>query len=245
MEEARSSKEGCGETRKGDRADCYSIGRVKRCKIRLTEFSNDRWGNRWADATIPQHDLTPATLDRIDPANNRVIWAKPLNGAQRAITFDVAGNMIAHPDVLIGTALKYDAENRLVTAGPTTYVYDGEGRRVKKVGTTLTYFIYDGAGQLAAEEGDSGSTVAGTQYLTRDHLGSVRVISGASGVLERHDFLPFGDEITVSSGGPRFGITGYGVDQVARQKFTGKERDAETGLDYFGIRVPKSRGANP
>ena len=39
MEEARSSKEGCGESRKGDRADCLSIGRMKRCKIRLTEFS--------------------------------------------------------------------------------------------------------------------------------------------------------------------------------------------------------------
>ncbi len=39
MEEAWSSKEGCGKSRKGDSAHCYSIGRVKKCKIRLTEFS--------------------------------------------------------------------------------------------------------------------------------------------------------------------------------------------------------------
>ena len=39
MEEARSSKEGCGKKRKGDRANCLNIGRMKRYKIRLTEFS--------------------------------------------------------------------------------------------------------------------------------------------------------------------------------------------------------------
>ena len=41
MEEARSSREGCGKSRKGDKAHCYSIGRMKRCKIRLTEFSTE------------------------------------------------------------------------------------------------------------------------------------------------------------------------------------------------------------
>ena len=43
---------------------------------------------------------------------------------------------------------------------------------MKKLGTTLTYFIYDGAGQLAVEEGDAGLSVSGRQYLTRDHLGT-------------------------------------------------------------------------
>ena len=102
----------------------------------------DRWGNRWADATISQTDMTPLALNRIDTANNRVILAKlSLTGTQRAISFDFAGNMIAHPDLLSGGALKYDAENRLVSAGSTVYTYDGEGRRVKKFGTALTYFI--------------------------------------------------------------------------------------------------------
>ena len=47
--------------------------------------------------------------------------------------------------------------------------------------------------------------------------------------------MPFGEEILVTSGDPRFGVPGYGADFL-RQKFTGKERDAETGLDYFGAR---------
>ena len=46
--------------------------------------------------------------------------------------------------------------------------------------------------------------------------------------------LPFGEEIGVTTPMTpgRSNIQGYGVDNV-RQKFSGKERDTETGLDYF------------
>jgi len=47
-------------------------------------------------------------------------------------------------------------------------------------------------------------------------------------VFSRHDFLPFGEEIAR-------GLNGYGPSPLS-VKFTGKERDAETGLDYFGAR---------
>jgi RHS repeat-associated protein len=49
------------------------------------------------------------------------------------------------------------------------------------------------------------------------------------------DYAPFGEEISSVIGG-RGGVTGYGVDEGLRQKFTGKERDTETGLDEFGAR---------
>ena len=50
-------------------------------------------------------------------------------------------------------------------------------------------------------------------------------------VKARHDYLPFGEE--ASSGvGSRTVSQGYTVDKV-RQKFTAKERDIETELDYF------------
>jgi RHS repeat-associated protein len=69
--------------------------------------------------------------------------------------------------------------------------------------------------------------------LSYDHLGSVRMVTDQSGnVVSRHDYLPFGEEITGSAGrGAQWGA----ADDV-NQKFTGKERDAETGLDYFGAR---------
>ena len=66
-----------------------------------------------------------------------------------------------------------------------------------------------------------------------DHLGSHRVTTDASGaVLARHDYDPFGEEITSSVNG-RSSIAGYSAIDSVRQKFTGKERDGELGLDYF------------
>jgi RHS repeat-associated protein len=53
-------------------------------------------------------------------------------------------------------------------------------------------------------------------------------------VVARHDYLPFGEEVQASQFG-RDGRWGPGNDSV-NQKFTGKERDSESGLDYFGAR---------
>jgi len=43
--------------------------------------------------------------------------------------------------------------------------------------------------------------------------------------------LPFGEELTTQ--GLRPSVQGYTSNDGARQKFTKKERDNETGLDYF------------
>jgi YD repeat-containing protein len=98
--------------------------------------------------------------------------------------------------------LQYDAEGRLVgeNNGLATYAYDGEGRRVMKtVGTQTTVYVYDAAGNLAAEYGSTAA--AGTQYLTADHLGSTRLVTGAGGaVLERHDYTPFGEDLCTENG---------------------------------------------
>ncbi|MEW5979726.1 MAG: RHS repeat-associated core domain-containing protein [Acidobacteriota bacterium] len=68
-----------------------------------------------------------------------------------------------------------------------------------------------------------------------DHLGSTRLVTNADGTVGgRHDYLPFGEEIGTSYGG-RSSIPGYGVTDL-RHKFTAKERDPESNLDYFGAR---------
>jgi RHS repeat-associated protein len=140
------------------------------------------------------------------------------------------------------TAL-YDAENRqysLTDGGTTQYVYDGEGRRVQKVvgGQTTTY-VYDAAGNLAAEYGGAAQTAPCTRcYVTVDHLGSTRLVMDAAtgNVMRRYDYTPFGGEIGPSWSG-RTTATGYGSDTM-EPKFTGKQRDYESGLglDYFGAR---------
>lgn len=54
-----------------------------------------------------------------------------------------------------------------------------------------------------------------------DHLGTPRVVAWHGGtVAARHDYYPFGGEHTAWSDGET-------------HKFTGQERDSETGLDYF------------
>jgi RHS repeat-associated protein len=49
-----------------------------------------------------------------------------------------------------------------------------------------------------------------------------------------NDYLPFGEEL--ANVGRRTTAQGYTGNDGARQKFTQKERDIETGLDYFEAR---------
>jgi RHS repeat-associated protein len=66
--------------------------------------------------------------------------------------------------------------------------------------------------------------------------GTPRVVTNSSaGVVSRHDYKPFGEEIG-SGIGSRTTAMGYSVADGVRQRFTSKERDNETGLDYFGAR---------
>jgi RHS repeat-associated protein len=167
-----------------------------------------------------------------------------VNGATNRLTaygYDESGNVTTDAT---GNTLGYDAENRMVSfvsgSSTSTYVYDGDGRRVKKVvGTTTTIFVYNASGQLVAEYGQPQGE-GGTRYLTSDHLGSTRVVTDATGAVKaRHDYLPFGEEIGSSIGG-RQNVTGYSSFDSTRQRFSAKERDTESGLDYFLARYYSS-----
>jgi RHS repeat-associated protein len=88
----------------------------------------------------------------------------------------------------------------------------------------------------AVASGGAGAAT-GVQWLVADQLGTPRMIfeqSGSLSSMKRHDYLPFGEEIGAGVGGrtPQQGYTG----DSTRQRFTGQERDTETGLDYFGAR---------
>jgi RHS repeat-associated protein len=76
----------------------------------------------------------------------------------------------------------------------------------------------------------SGADVV--QFYHLDAIGNVRVVTNATGaVVERHDYLPLGEECTTGVCASNPGITAS-----QPRHFTGKERDTETGLDYFGAR---------
>lgn len=75
------------------------------------------------------------------------------------------------------------------------------------------------------------------EYFHTDALGNVIAVSNASGAeIESHDYLPFGEECLT---GPCASNTQPSAGQS--RKFTGKERDRDTGLDYFGARYYGSK----
>jgi YD repeat-containing protein len=153
-------------------------------------------------------------------------------------SYDAAGNQV----VVNGDTAVYDAETRQVSlteppslgGGTENYWYDGLGQRVEKSGPGgTTMYVYDALQRLVAEYGTNGPTSPCTTcYLAWDHLGTVRLVTDQNAdVIARHDYLPFGEEIGAGIAA-RNGLWGPQRDTIDR-KFTGKERDAETGLDLL------------
>jgi RHS repeat-associated protein len=83
--------------------------------------------------------------------------------------------------------------------------------------------------------GKTSSVASSIQWLVSDQLGTPRMVFDQTGTLanvKRHDYLPYGEELFAGIGG-RSVAQGYTGSDSVRQKFTSKERDLETGLDYF------------
>ncbi|MFN6963474.1 MAG: RHS repeat domain-containing protein [Pyrinomonadaceae bacterium] len=98
-----------------------------------------------------------------------------------------------------------------------------------------TIFVYDAGAKLIAEYSTVVAPVqdAKVAYLTADHLGSPRINTDANGnVTARHDYHPFGEEISTAQR-----TTGLGYDgDTIRKQFTGYERDNEIDLDFAQAR---------
>ena len=164
--------------------------------------------------------------------------------------YDAAGNVTANSPA----TYTYDAENRVTTTGGQHYLYDGDGNRVAKCASTClpptagTFYWRDVLGNTLVESDVAGSfqneyvffngqRVARRELATNlvhyyfaDHLGSHGVVENATGSSceQDIDYYPYGGQ-----------QNDYcpSANQVSQNyKFTGKERDAESGLDYFGFR---------
>jgi RHS repeat-associated protein len=157
------------------------------------------------------------------------------------LPYDAAGNLTAYNS----SAYTYDAGNMMKTVGSTTYWYDADGQRFQKwqSGTGSKTYWYGVGGETLGEGDAAGNLTAEyvyfggkrtaridlpantVHYYLSDHLTSTSEVVSSSGVIEEEsDYSPFGTEVVV---------TGPGVNHY---KFTGKERDLESGLDYFGAR---------
>jgi len=158
--------------------------------------------------------------------------------------YDAAGNLTADGS----HTYFYDAENRLFqvdgssgfcatgsgTAATMCYLYDAQGRRVRKnIGSTVKDYVFNLASSVVAEITPTMGWQVGYNYLNgqlqseyrnnlihADHLGSTRLLTDPTKAIAQNlDYLPFGENISTDSG-------------ISTHEFTGNQRDGESSLDH-------------
>jgi RHS repeat-associated protein len=219
-------------------------------------YSIDPWGN--LNQFGPYENSQNQILPFVEASQS---LAANTQNQVSAFCYDTAGNVLAEAGSQCppaqGSGFTYNAENQLTFAGGTNYVYDGDGNRVEKyMLNTQNQIVFQelywyGGGSTSLDETDgTGSTTdsafneyvffdgartarrntGGVYYYFADHLGTSREIvqSGSTTPCYDADFTPYGVEMPNTN------------TCAQNYKFTGKERDTESGLDNFGARYDSS-----
>ena len=195
----------------------------------------------------------PSSSNRLSSVSDAVgVTPESWDAESGSFTYDANGNLLTAPAPYAITAVTYDHRNlplSLTSNGTTTaYRYDEGGQRIaKQVGggntevyllegaSTLGVFTVDGAGTATSWYLNvlGGDKVIGRQpnagsrsYYHGDLLGSTRAVVQGTTVVETYDYEPWG-----------LLMPGRTLGGGTREGFTGKERDAESGMDYFGARL--------
>jgi RHS repeat-associated protein len=201
----------------------------------------DPWGNLYQTNTISGTASNPMSVNQAANVKNQFTLL--------GYSYDAAGNVLTDGiNSGCGTnAYTWNAEEQMTCAAGSTYTYDGDGIRVEKTGGSATPTLYWGTGTLAESDTSGNLTseyiflngrriarrdisTGNVYYYFSDALGSSNVLANSAGVLQNEsDFYPFGGELPQTQ-------------NVTNQhyKFTSKERDTETGNDYFGARFDSS-----
>ena len=158
------------------------------------------------------------------------------------VTYDAAGNVTKDN---LGNQPTHDAENRISTVAGYTYNYDGDGVRMEKAAGSAGTMYWTGSGGEYLAETDLTATIneeyiffngqriarvdrpSGTvHYYFSNNVGSHTMVTSATGVCEQDiDYFSYGGV-----------IKDHCATVPQHYKFTGKERDTESGLDMFGAR---------
>lgn len=251
------------------RSQTYSYDNLNRILTAQSSATSgaDCWGLSFGSSGVADDalgNLTNATVTKC------TAWplSVGVNSHNQIITpagysYDAPGNTTAD-----GTyTYTFDAENRITAAsgtsgGPYCYTYDGNAVRVAKsnanggscTGSPTVDVLYwrTTAGDTIAETDATGSTSnsnyheyvffvgrriarsdpssGNVYYYFVDQLGSTRSVTQANGtVCFSADYYPYGEEVDYTNSCPQ------------NYKFTGYERDSETGLDYAFARYYNSR----
>jgi RHS repeat-associated protein len=173
-------------------------------------------------------------------------------------SYDASGDILAEG----GNTLTYDGEGRILTVGATTYLYDAAGQRVSKItGGVETDYLRDPDGSLLdTYVGGSIFNQPQEMWVGGKHFGTVTVATGNTSQTEVFSLTNWlGSEAarTASTGIPTSGYVSQPFGDAQTSLFgsdtddihlTGKERDYESGNDYFGARYyasPMGRFMSP
>ena len=208
---------------------------------------DDQWSN------LTQMNATQCLMGSLSVTVNNAT-----NQISTPYVYDASGNMTTEASPTTYT-YQYDAENHLTQAsgmfgGPWNYAYDGNGLRVRKSTSTTNGTLYwrSITGQTIAETDLTGST-SNAAYHEYIFFGGERIASRTgNGTVNYYYFDQVGSTVTMTdgSGTPCYQatFTPYGQEEQSttptcstNYKFTGYERDSETGLDYAFDRFYNSR----
>ncbi|MCU1304994.1 MAG: repeat-associated core domain protein [Candidatus Sulfotelmatobacter sp.] len=207
-------------------------------------YAYDQYGNRWQqNVTAGTGNSSQLTFNGSVSAvrNGNCLHRSGMTNQPDGYCYDAAGNLLNDGE----HSYSYDGENRIVAVdgGAVTYDYGGDGQRIRKTtGSGSVEYLYDLAGRVVTELSGTGNwnrseIYAGTRHIgtygngttyfeQTDWLGTERARVLPSGDLyETCTSLPFGD-----------GLHCTGASDPSPKHLTGKARDTESGLDYFGAR---------
>ena len=197
-----------------------------------------------APLVYPTSNQVPSALLGYDAAGDVTADA----GAGNTYLYDAEGRICAVSGktafgVTVMTGYVYDAEGQRVTKGPISvwscdptvsglqtasesdYVIGPGGEQLTEMGNGATTWVHTNVfanGELFATYDHDG-----LHFYANDWLGNRRVQTDYAGVPEQTcTNLPFGDSLVCSDS----------LATPTEHHFTGKERDTESGNDYFGAR---------
>ncbi len=202
------------------------------------KYVMDEYGNLLAEQRLYGQNPAPGGMSvSVDATTNRLA-GKPHDALGNLLQIDDPGGApleLSYRDQGHVAEVK-DVRTGLVAA---RYYYDAEGkRRVKErlshagMVTGVSYAFYEGE-ELVCER-DAGDQIQpedayARKFLLTDHLGTTRAemtfnAAGNPLITRTHDTMPYGEIIA--------------PDPQSNESvlFTGKQRDAESGLDFFGAR---------
>ena len=243
----------------------------------LTKTAATAWGNAGASSTRSIASGDGYVEFKVTAANTGMVGLSHTDANQDYTSMEFA--LLPNSDgnlYVFESGVNHGVVSTFTTADVFRVAIEGGVVKYRKNGTLLytsavtpTYPLLVDAGLYINGTSHTNVVLSGNligqsggveiNWLVADQLGTPRMVFDQTGDLnnvKRHDYLPFGEELFAPAGGRTAG-QGYTTNDGVRQQFTQKERDIETGLNYFFARYyesaqgrftsvdPENAGANP